>query len=580
MASPAPGAASTGEGRTLTVTSAAESGPGSFQEALTAAVEADTITFDPAVFPPDAPAVIKVKSGLSCPCRDRITIDASNAGVILDGGGSTGGAVSQGLGIATNGNRIMGLQITGFSAGLLISGAGNTIGGDRSVGSGPSGQGNVVNRNANTGIGLDGANAAGNRVIGNLVGTDSTGTSSPGGQMLGIWLHNAGPGNVVGGWQPWEANVVSGSATEVFLQNTRAARVIGNLIGTDPTGRARVGEGNVGIGSGPMADNVIAGNVVVASMFGIGIWDVGSRVNRIVGNRVGVGRDGECLAVSGDSAMEAVGLTIGPNLVADNVLACNPRWGLSVAGQESIVVGNRIGTDPAGLAPRPNGTEFRGGGVILGAGTQTGAAVRTMFGGAAPDEANVVSGNNGTGLSVTGPGVRSTFVLGNLIGADATRASLLGNAGAGLNLSDVEAAFVQGNTIAGNSGLGIVEGPATAVRFRRNAIFSNRLGGISLLSSGPPAPPAIVTVTAQQVTGVSCGSCVIEVFSDQGEQGRVFEGTAVAGTDGTFTVNAFPLTLTGPNVTATATDPGGSTSGFSPPVRVPHRPPRRHLSRS
>ncbi|TAM50692.1 MAG: hypothetical protein EPN53_07620 [Acidobacteria bacterium] len=580
MALPAPGTASTGEGRTLTVTSAADSGPGSFREALTAAVEADTITFDPAVFPPDAPAAIMVKSNLPCPCRDRVTIDASNAGVILDGSEFAGGPVSQGLGLGTNGNRVMGLQITGFSAGLLISGAGNTIGGDRSVGRGPSGQGNVVNRNANTGIGLDGANAAGNRVIGNLVGTDSTGTRSPGGQMLGIWLHNAGTGNVVGGWQSWEANVVSGSATEVFLQNTRAARVIGNLIGTDPTGRARVGEGNVGIGSGPMADNVIAGNVVVASMFGIGIWDVGSRFNLVVGNRVGVGRDGECIAVSGESAMEAVGLTDGPNLVADNVLACNPRWGLSVAGQESVVVGNRIGTDPAGLAPRPNGTEFLGGGVVLGAGTQTGAAVRTMFGGAAPDEANVVSGNNGTGLSVTGPGVRSTFVLGNLIGADATRASLLGNAGTGLNLSDVEAAFVQGNTIAGNSGLGIVEGPATAVRFRRNAIFSNRIGGISLVASGPPAAPVIAAVTAQRVTGTACAACVVEVFSDQGEQGRVFEGTAVAGTDGAFAVNALPLTLTGPNVTATATDPSGATSGFSAPARVPHRPPRRHLSRS
>ena len=559
------------------MTSTADDGAGSVRQALLAAEEGDTITFDPVVFPPHAPAAIKVRSLLSCPCRDRITIDASNAGVILDGSEFAGGTVSQGLGIATNGNRVMGLQITGFTHGMLISGAENTIGGDRSVGSGPSGQGNVVNRNTNTGIGLDGANAANNRVIGNLIGTDSTGTRSPGGQMLGVWLHNAGPGNAVGGWEPWAANVVSGSASEVFLQNTRGASVIGNLIGTDPTGRFRVGEGNVGIGSGPTADNVIAGNVVAANMFGIGIWDVGSRFNQIVGNRVGVGRDGECIAVLGDSAMEAVGLTVGPNLVANNVLACNPRWGLSVAGQESVVVGNQIGTDPAGLSRRPNGTGFQGGGVILGAGTQTGAAVRTMFGGAAPGEANVVSGNNGVGLSVSGPGVRSTFMLGNLIGADATGTSLLGNAGTGVNLNDVETAFVQGNTIAGNSGIGIVEGPGTAVRLRRNAIFSNRLGGIALLASGPPAPPAIVTVTAQQVTGVACASCVIEVFSDQGEQGRVFEGTVVAGLDGAFTFSAPPHTMTGPNVTTTATDPTGATSGFSAPVRVPRRPPRRHL---
>ncbi len=41
----------------------------------------------------------------------------------------------------------------------------------------------------------------------------------------------------------------------------------------------------------------------------------------------------------------------------------------------------------------------------------------------------------------------------------------------------------------------------------------------------------------------------------------------MAGTDGAFTVDASPLTLTGPNVTATATDPSGATSGFSAPVR-------------
>src|SRR3970282_988863 len=50
------------QGRTLLVTSAADSGPGTLRQALLDAQNGVTITFDPAVFPPDAPVTIFIAS--------------------------------------------------------------------------------------------------------------------------------------------------------------------------------------------------------------------------------------------------------------------------------------------------------------------------------------------------------------------------------------------------------------------------------------------------------------------------------------------------------------------------------------
>jgi hypothetical protein len=67
------------------------SGPGR-SLALLDAANGDTILFSPAVFPPGSPAMIVLKSGLADVTQDALTIDASDAGVILDGTSTGGGA--------------------------------------------------------------------------------------------------------------------------------------------------------------------------------------------------------------------------------------------------------------------------------------------------------------------------------------------------------------------------------------------------------------------------------------------------------------------------------------------------------
>jgi len=182
------------QGKTIIVTSTEEAGSGNLRQALLDAQSGDTITFDTAVFPPDKPASIFFKTSLEiensrCALpylkQDNITIDASNAGVILDGSHISEDNVRC-LEIHSDGNVIQGLQIINFCGyGIYVGGSNNLIGGDRGIGAGPIGQGNLIGRNRG-GISLF-AKASQNTITGNLVGTDITGTDKLGNDIRDIW---------------------------------------------------------------------------------------------------------------------------------------------------------------------------------------------------------------------------------------------------------------------------------------------------------------------------------------------------------------------------------------------------------
>ncbi len=70
-------------GTLCTVTSAQDAGPGTLRQCLLQAANCDTITFDPAVFPAANPTAIAINSALPTLDDGNVTIDASNAGVIL-----------------------------------------------------------------------------------------------------------------------------------------------------------------------------------------------------------------------------------------------------------------------------------------------------------------------------------------------------------------------------------------------------------------------------------------------------------------------------------------------------------------
>ena len=74
-----------GLGVAFVATSTADSGSGTLRQALLDAQSGDTITFDPVVFPPEASATIYLTSSLPPITQGGLTIDASNAGMVLDG---------------------------------------------------------------------------------------------------------------------------------------------------------------------------------------------------------------------------------------------------------------------------------------------------------------------------------------------------------------------------------------------------------------------------------------------------------------------------------------------------------------
>lgn len=158
--------------RTIEVTSAADTGTGTLRWALETARSGDVITFDPAVFPPDSPATIFVRTGLPPLRRGNVTIDASNAGVILDGS-NIPRECPGGLEIISDGNAITGLQIARFpGAGIWIgSGSvGNTIG--------PN---NVIAYNEGPGVGMSNPDSLRNTVTRNSIHDN---------RMAGIGLWN------------------------------------------------------------------------------------------------------------------------------------------------------------------------------------------------------------------------------------------------------------------------------------------------------------------------------------------------------------------------------------------------------
>ena len=208
-------------GKTIVVTSAEDNGTGTLRQALLDAQIGDVVTFDSAVFDPKNPAEIKLMSGLPPISQGYLTIEASNAGVILDGS-QAGGNWTPGIEIDSEHNIIRGLQVIHFTGpGILLDSAAqfNTIGGDRNDGLGPLGQGNLFS-DTSDGIGIRGSD---NVVAGNLVGTDVTGLGKMGSRAPGIFLEENASRNIIGPNNIIAYNGTSGYSGGIEIRSLNAS---------------------------------------------------------------------------------------------------------------------------------------------------------------------------------------------------------------------------------------------------------------------------------------------------------------------------------------------------------------------
>ena len=130
------------------------------------------------------------------------------------------------------------------------------------------------------------------------------------------------------------------------------------------------------------------------------------------------------------------------------------------------------------------------------------------------------------------------------------------------------------NTITNNraSGVAIDSLQAIGNTITANSIYGNEAAGIWYnINDAPPytysTPPVILhfDLEAGTADGQACRDCVVEVFSTDTQDGKIYEGIVTADAYGVFSLRGGKA-LSGPFLTATSSPPGLNTSEFSPPT--------------
>lgn len=310
------------------------------------------------------------------------------------------------------------------------------------------------------------------------------------------------------------------------------------------------------------------------------------------------GSDADGLIIGGNSNVTIRGLVI-------NRFDRSGIFLTSTGGSDNNhIEGNFIGTSATGTAALGNGST----GVEI-----NGLNDANVVGGSAPEQRNLISGNDGDGVFAGTNGLDT--IQGNLIGTDKSGLKDLHNGGTnnngeGVNLGG-QNSVVKDNIIAFNTSDGVmVRSNATGVGhdIGPNSIFSNDGLGIDIVhnqnndlgpnGNGPntndggtlddadtgPNNLQNFPVITSATTSSSTGQTTIDAFLDTAPgtqytirfyanprdtgEGKTFIGDTQVTTDanGFVSINDFIATITvpvGQSITATATDPGGNTSEFS-----------------
>lgn len=363
-------------------------------------------------------------------------------------------------------------------------------------------------------------------IQGNRIGTNAAGTIAiP--NYRGVNL-DWGIDVSIGGVEPGEGNLISGNSGDAIVVGlANESTVQGNLIGTDISGTKLIGNGRAGIvlanqstdvlvgGDVPGARNVIAGGSWFVHFNRLNGTEAG---NVVAGNYFGTDVSGETWfgSKSGVLVQESSGQIIRDNLIAGS-LTNHGVW-LYGDSDNNMIQSNHVGTDMAGVAQfgaAKHGIEFLA--------TSSGS----------PDNNQVLSN------------------------------SIAFNAGTGILVSDGTGNALLGNRIYGNGGLGIDLGGdgVTANDLGDSDVGGNRLQNYPVLSSVISGD--LVTTIKGSLESSANTSYRIEVFASDSPdasghgEAQVYLGHAVVLTndvgEANFVLQSSVTVPEGHFATATAT---------------------------
>ncbi len=398
----------------------------------------------------------------------------------------------------------------------------------------------------NTGSGIYFANANGNFVSGNYIGTDRKGAVALPNGYAGVDLELAATSNTIGGTTAASRNLISGNPMGVVVigAGTNLNLIRGNYIGTNAAG------------TGPLPNN------------------------------------GDGILIFGGAQQNTVGGTVNGS---GNVISANNGDGMTIADpgtNGNVVAGNLIGTNGARTAAFANASD--------GVGIFNGARSNTV-GGTKVRARNVISGNGGDGVTLADSGTNLNTILGNFIALNSAGTSAIANSFRGITMFGGPQANVVGGTVAGAGnvisgntfeGITLFDTATTHNSFRRNSIYNNGDLGISLSTSGGGTPndlqaaPSLSSATLvsgnvtinESLNSTPSRQFQIEFFASSMPDPSGFRRGAIlpwhlsVTTDASGKANfstSVPTTApVGYVISATTTNPAGSTSEFSNAVTI------------
>jgi len=261
-------------------------------------------------------------------------------------------------------------------------------------------------------------------------------------------------------------NIVAENKVEgIFINGESNLGPIGNmiednLIGTEDDGVTPAPNGIGVFIKGKLArQNTIKNNLISANNIGIQFEE--NSGNTVEGNRIGTTADGQSPLGNG------IGVLLeksAKSIIKNNVVADSRQSGIFVSeGSENIIEGNKIGTDASSATALGNG--------------EHGVEIENAFRNLTKD--NVISGNKGAGVFISGLRANENTIENNRIGANAAGTEPLGNGMEGVLIQDVAATNVVLNLISANgkSGIVIEGGEASESIIDNNSIGTDIFGG-------------------------------------------------------------------------------------------------------